>query len=139
MKSGIEGLQRGSRNLLIGQMKKISVFRVTLHYPNLLVKPKKISFSEKNIILCILKGKMPLKMHKIMYFFQKKNYNKCVPIIPYDRLKACRISQHAKRTMWIQRHARIQRGGGGQGDRSPPENHKNIEFLSKSGPDPLNN
>ena len=47
VKSGIEGLHRGSRNLLIGQMKKLSVFRVTLPYLNLLVKPKKISFSEK--------------------------------------------------------------------------------------------
>ena len=29
----------------------------------------KYFFLEKNIILCILKGKMTLKMHKIIYFF----------------------------------------------------------------------
>ena len=31
-------------------------------------------------------------------------------------------------------HARIQRGAGGPG---PPENHKNIGFLSNTDPDPL--
>ena len=31
-----------------------------------------------------------------------------------------------------------QEGGGGQGVRTPtPENHKNIGFLSKTGPNPL--
>ena len=34
-------------------------------------------------------------------------------------------------------HVRIQRGGGGQGVRTPPENHKNIGFPNNSGPDPL--
>ena len=36
-------------------------------------------------------------------------------------------------------HAQIQRGG--QGIRTPPslKNHKNIGFLSKTGPDPLKN
>ena len=35
----------------------------------------------------------------------------------------------------------IQRGEGGTGgqDPFPPENHKNIGFLSNSGPDPLKN
>ena len=33
-------------------------------------------------------------------------------------------------------HGRIQRGGG---DPDPPENHKNIGFLSNTGPDPLKN
>ena len=28
-------------------------------------------------------------------------------------------------------------GGGGQGVRTPLKNHKNIEFLSNTGPDPL--
>ena len=28
-------------------------------------------FLEKNIILCILKGIWPFKMHKIIFFFQK--------------------------------------------------------------------
>ena len=30
-------------------------------------------------------------------------------------------------------------GGGGQGVRTPLENHKNIGFLSNTGPDPLKN
>ena len=29
--------------------------------------------------------------------------------------------------------------GGGQEDRTPPENHKNIGFLSNTSPDPLKN
>ena len=36
----------------------------------------------------------------------------------------------------VRSHARIQRGG--QGVRTPLKNHKNIEFLSNTGPDPLN-
>ena len=40
--------------------KKIPVFRVTPIYLNSLVKPRFLSrFSGRNIILCILKGKMP--------------------------------------------------------------------------------
>ena len=41
---------------------------------NLLVKPRIFfRFSGKNIILCILKGEMPFKVHKItLFFFQKK-------------------------------------------------------------------
>ena len=31
------------------------------------------------------------------------------------------------------------RGGGGRGSRSPRKNHKNIEFLSNTGLDPLKN
>ena len=38
-------------------------------------------------------------------------------------------------------HARIQTGGGGGGGQGvrphPPENHKNIGFLSNTDPDPL--
>ena len=39
-------------------------------------------------------------------------------------------------------NARIQRGGGGQEVRTPPpppalKNHKNIGFLSNTGPEPL--
>ena len=33
----------------------------------------------------------------------------------------------------------IQRGGGGRGGLDPLKNHKNIEFISDSGPDPLKN
>ena len=59
--------------------KEIPVFRETRPYLNLLVKPRIFfRFSGKNIILCILKGEMPLKMHKIMSFQGKK----CVPILP---------------------------------------------------------
>ena len=36
----------------------------------------------------------------------------------------------------VRSHARIQRGDRGSGP-LPPENHKNIEFLSNTGPDPL--
>ena len=37
-------------------------------------------------------------------------------------------------------HVRIQRGGGGgQVVQNPLKNHKNIGFLSKTGPDPLKN
>ena len=35
-------------------------------------------FLKKYIIIMHLKGKMPLKMHKIIFFFQKKN----VPTLP---------------------------------------------------------
>ena len=49
------------------------VFRVTRPYLNLLVKPS--IFSGKNLILCILKGEMPFKMHKIIYFFQKQDFS----------------------------------------------------------------
>ena len=46
----------------LGQIKK---------YLNLLVKPRFFSgFLEKNIILCILKGGMPFKIH---IFFPEKN------------------------------------------------------------------
>ena len=50
--------------------KKIPVFRVT--YLNLLVKPR-IFFRFSKINLCILKGEMPFKMHKINFFSRKKN------------------------------------------------------------------
>ena len=57
--------------------KNIPVFRVTRPYLNLLVKPRIFSgFSGKNIILCILKGEMPFKMHKIIYFSPKTKYLK---------------------------------------------------------------
>ena len=35
-------------------------------------------------------------------------------------------------------HVRIQRGGAGSPD-PPPKNHKNIGFLTNTGPDPLLN
>ena len=38
----------------------------------------------------------------------------------------------------VRSHARIQRGDRGSGPPPPPlKNHKNIEFLSNTGPDPL--
>ena len=36
-------------------------------------------------------------------------------------------------------HVRIQRGGGGQGVRTPRKIHKNTGFLSNTGSDPLKN
>ena len=54
-----------------GKIKK-NVFRETRPYLNLLVKSRCFYwFSEKNIILCILKGEMPFKMHKIKLFQRK--------------------------------------------------------------------
>ena len=55
--------------------KKIHVFRVTGPYLNLLVKPRGVflsSFLEKYIILRILIGDMPFKMHKIIFFPERK-------------------------------------------------------------------
>ena len=47
---------------------------------------------------------------------------------------------HPRIDQWLQNerraHARIQRWGQGSGH---PENHKNIEFLSNTDPDPLKN
>ena len=58
----------------LGQIRKIPVFRVTRPYLNLLVKPRIFSGClEKYIILRILKGEMPFKMHKIIFFPKKKN------------------------------------------------------------------
>ena len=49
-------------------------------YLNFLVKPRFFfRFSGKNIFLCILKGYMPFKMHKIIFFSRKKI---CVPTLP---------------------------------------------------------
>ena len=63
--------------------KKNHMFRVTLPYLDLLVKPffsgflgKKINFihfERQNIISCILKGQMPFKMHEIYFLIQEKN------------------------------------------------------------------
>ena len=63
----------------IWQNKKLLVFRVTRPYLNLLVKHRIFSgFLEKNIILCILKVKMPFKMLNFFYYFfqVKKNLEK---------------------------------------------------------------
>ena len=46
--------------------KKRLVFRVAQPYLNLLVNFTR--FLEKNISLCILKGEMPFKMHKTIFF-----------------------------------------------------------------------
>ena len=61
--------------------KKIPVFKVTRLYLNLLVKIYDFfsSFLEKYIILCILKGEMTFKMHKIIYFFQV-----CLPYLNFS-------------------------------------------------------
>ena len=56
--------------------KKISVFRVPcLKVLGRVCTHKKILiifFLEKNIILCILKGISPFKMHKIIFFSSEK-------------------------------------------------------------------
>ena len=69
--------QARSLSLLFRQKKKIPVFRVTQPYLNLLMIPriffqvfweKKFAHRhtlEKKNILCILKGEMPFKIHKI--------------------------------------------------------------------------
>ena len=55
------------------------MFTVTQPYLNLLVKPGILfRFSEKNIISCILKGELPFKMHKIIFFSRKKI---CLPTL----------------------------------------------------------
>ena len=72
----------------IGPNEKISVFRVTLPYLNLLVKPRICSgfldffmnFERRNAfqnaeqyIFSRLKNEMPFKIHKIMFFTRLKN------------------------------------------------------------------
>ena len=52
--------------------RKNPVFRVTRPYLKLLLKPRFFfQILWKKMILCILKGKMPLKMHKIIFFREK--------------------------------------------------------------------
>ena len=68
----------------LGQIKKIHVFRVTRPYLNILVKPRIFfRFSGKNIISCILKGEMPFKMHKMIFFLENKNDLKKYVCLPY--------------------------------------------------------
>ena len=56
------------------KIKKKSVLRVARLYLNLLVKPILfLRFYVKYIILCILKGELPFKMHKIIFFQNKIN------------------------------------------------------------------
>ena len=60
--------------VLIGLNKKNTMFRVTGPYLNLLVKLRFfLGFLEKNIMLCILKGELPFKMHEIIFFPRNKN------------------------------------------------------------------
>ena len=72
--------------------KKISAFRVTRPYLNLLVKPRVFS-GKKYIILCILKGEMPFKMHKIIFFSRKKKSLKKKMCLPYLYYQPC-YSKH---------------------------------------------
>ena len=69
--------------------KKIPVFRVARPYLNLPVKPRIfLRFSGKNIILCILKGEMPFKMNKIIFFPEKKLIikNVCLSYLKFSDL-----------------------------------------------------
>ena len=74
-----------SLSLLFRPNKKLPVFRVTRPYLNLLVKPR-IFFRFSRIyiiILCILKGEMHFKMHKVIFFFQKKIIKTKYVCLPY--------------------------------------------------------
>ena len=64
--------------------KKNPVFRVTWLYLKLLVNPRIfLRVSGKNIILNILKGEMPFKMHKIIFFSRIFFFlNMWVPTLP---------------------------------------------------------
>ena len=64
--------------------KKIPVFMVTRPYLDLLVKPGiYFMYSGINIILCILKGELPFKMHEIIFFCWKNIIRKIyMPTLP---------------------------------------------------------
>ena len=69
-------------SFLQGQIKKY-LFRVTRIYLNLLVKPRIFQvFWQIYIILCILKGEMPFKMHKMILFSRKKKLKNYVCASP---------------------------------------------------------
>ena len=60
------------------------MFRVTrtyLNLPCLMVKPRNFQVFWNNTILCILKGEMPFKMHKIIFQEKKIKKKRCVPTL----------------------------------------------------------
>ena len=61
------------------------MFRVTQPYINLLAKPRTFfMFSRKNIILCILKGEITFKMHKLYFLPEKENKKYvCLPYLKF--------------------------------------------------------
>ena len=59
----------------LGQIKKIGVFRVTGLKILGRVGTHMFFLEKKNIILCILKGNSPFKMHKIIFFSIKPEKN----------------------------------------------------------------
>ena len=66
-----------------------------------------------------------------------RKYAKCTKADAHDKMGFQYISISVD---IVRSHARIQRGDRGSGPPPPPpplENHKNIEFLSNTGPDPL--
>ena len=81
----------------------------------------------------------------------KKNTHLSLYLLIYRKYAKCRTKADAHDKMGFQYisisvdivrfHARIQRGDSGSGPPPPhthtPENHKNIEFLSNTGPDHL--
>ena len=67
------------------KIKKYLCFKVTRLYLYLLVKSRIFTGLLEIYNLCILKGEMPFKMHKIIYFFQKKKREKYV-CLPYLKL-----------------------------------------------------
>ena len=76
--------------------KKIPVFRVTGPYLNLLVKPRIFfRFSGKNIILCILKGKIAFsKIIKLYFFSRKKLLKKIYVCLPYLKFSDPLLETH---------------------------------------------
>ena len=106
--------------------------------------PTSLSFS---LSLAIYICKNGLDPDQIRKEFRKECFVK-LKICACDRKYAkCRTKADAHEKMGFQyisisvdivrSHARIQRGDRGSGPPPPPENHKNIEFLSNTGPDPL--
>ena len=64
------------------------MFRVNQPYQNLLVIPRFFfqDFWKKYINVCILKGEMPFKMHKIIYFFPEKKIKNNYVCLPYLKI-----------------------------------------------------
>ena len=68
---------------------------------NLLVRPRIFfRFSREKIILCNLKGEMPFKMHKIILFSRRNNYeNKCAYLRPTENFQT-RYPKHTYFFIW---------------------------------------
>ena len=78
-----------NRTISLGQMKKISVFRVM----GLKNVGKVAFFAKKNIILCILEEISPFKTHKIIYI-SRKPVNLGSLILPLTQIKNYLALEH---------------------------------------------